>query len=188
MKTYFILLVSVLSLVACGGGSDGSNTSPTPDSTTAEQTDSASETSSSSESSSESSNTDNSSNYDESSNEEDTSQSADSQVFMTDLTISKTFDLKTDIPLIIDAKLSTGNSRAYINVCQSKEETKKADYGNCLLRKPLSQGELTQQITLSRQDISLVAEIWLYDTNPKPLRYNWHYDENLEQQRFEIRY
>ena len=107
---------------------------------------------------------------------------------MTILTIDQSFDLKTDFDLLIDAKLSTGNIRAYLNVCQSKADSGKADYQNCILRKPISQGELNQQVTLSRQDITLIAEIWLYDNNPEPLRYQWQYDEALPEQKFEIRY
>jgi hypothetical protein len=107
---------------------------------------------------------------------------------MTDLIIDQSFTLKTDFDLLIDAKIAANNVRAYLNICQSFANTGKADYQNCVLRKPLKNGELKQQITLSRQDIALVAEIWLYDSNPEPLRYQWQYDENVTKQQFEIRY
>ena len=48
--------------------------------------------------------------------------------------------------------------------------------------------DINQKVILSRQDIALVAEIWLYDNNPEPLRYQWQYDETLSEQKFEIRY
>lgn len=182
MNKYLIILTSLFALAACGGGGgeSGSNVSNTTASSTSSQQ--TSNTSNSDDSSqTESDNADGNS-------EDSTSSDAGSEVIMTDLVIDKSFDLKTDVGLLIDAKISTGNVRAYLNVCQSKADSGKADYQNCILRKPISQGELNQKVILSRQDIALVAEIWLYDNNPEPLRYQWQYDETLSEQKFEIRY
>ena len=186
MNKYLILLTSLLALSACGGGGSesGSSVSNTSVSSSASQQTTSTSNSDNSSQTDDSSQTDSS---DESVKDEDKS-SSDSEVIMTDLVIDESFNLKTDFDLLIDAKISIGNVRAYLNVCQSKADSNKADYQNCILRKPITQSELTQQVTLSRQDIALVAEIWLYDSNPEPLRYQWQYDENLTEQKFEIRY
>jgi hypothetical protein len=180
MNKYIILLTSLLALSACGGGgseSDSSVSNTSASSSASEQTNNTSNSDNSSQ-------TDNS---DDNSSDEDNA-SSNSEVIMTNLTIDQSFDLKTDFDLLIDAKISTGNIRAYLNVCQSQVDSNKADYQNCILRKPIKNGELSQQVTLSRQDIALVAEIWLYDSNPEPLRYQWQYDALLNKQTFEIRY
>jgi uncharacterized protein YcfL len=186
MKHLFLSLIIVFNLIACGGGSEQSaQTAPTTTSNSASQTSSENaDTSSSTSSSNSDANSENSSG----SNSEDTSENNNTGTIMTDLIIDQSFTLKTDFDLLIDAKIAANNVRAYLNICQSFANTGKADYQNCVLRKPLKNGELKQQITLSRQDIALVAEIWLYDSNPEPLRYQWQYDENVTKQQFEIRY
>lgn len=183
MNKYLNLLTSLLALSACGGG--GSESGSSVSNTSASS--SASEQTNNTSNSDNSSQTDNSDNSNEGTNDKDKA-SSNSQVIMTNLTIDQSFNLKTDFDLLIDAKISTGSVRAYLNVCQSKADSNKADYQNCVLRKPIKNGELSQQVTLSRQDIALVAEIWLYDSNPEPLRYQWQYDALLNTQTFEIRY
>jgi hypothetical protein len=183
MNKYLILLTSFLALSACGGGSSESDSSVLNTSASS----SASQQTNSTSNSDNSSQTDNSDSSSDDTNNED-NVSSNSEVIMTNLTIDQSFDLKTDFDLLIDAKISTGNVRAYLNICQSKVDSNKADYQNCILRKPIKNGELSQQVTLSRQDIALVAEIWLYDNNPEPLRYQWQYDALLNKQIFEIRY
>jgi len=183
MNKNLILLTSFLALSACGGGgseSDSSVSNTSANSSVSLQTNSSSNSDNSSQ-------TENSDSSSEDINDEDNA-SSNSEVIMTNLAIDQSFDLKTDFDLLIDAKISTGDIRAYLNICQSKVGSNKADYQNCVLRKPLKNGELMQQVTLSRQDIALVAEIWLYDSNPEPLRYQWQFDENVNQQHFEIRY
>lgn len=185
MKHLFLSLIIVFCLIACGGGGSeqSAQTAPTTTSNSASQTSSANADTSSSTSNSDA-NSENSSG----SNAEDTSENNNTGTIMTDLIIDQSFTLKTDFDLLIDAKIAANNVRAYLNICQSFANTGKADYQNCVLRKPLKNGELKQQITLSRQDIALVAEIWLYDSNPEPLRYQWQYNENVTKQQFEIRY
>ncbi|TMO57168.1 hypothetical protein [Pseudoalteromonas phenolica] len=174
MNNYILMLIIIVGLTACGGG--GESSSPVPDTPSSDSGNSGSDDDS------------NSGNDDSNSDDDDASDDSGSDTIMSDLVIDKSFALKTDVNLLIDAKISASNVRAYLNVCQAVAETGKADYQNCVLRKPLVNGELSQQVVLSRQDIALVAEIWLYDTNPEPLRFQWQFEEGSTQQKFEIRY
>lgn len=173
MNNFIFILIIIVGLSACGGG--GETSSPVPDTPSSDSGNSGSDN-------------DSGSGSDNSNSDDNSSDDSSSDTIMSDLVIDKSFALKTDVNLLIDAKISASNVRAYLNVCQAIIATGKADYQNCVLRKPLVNGELSQQVVLSRQDIPLVAEIWLYDTNPEPLRYQWQFDENLMQQKFEIRY
>ncbi|MEM6983857.1 MAG: hypothetical protein AAF510_12840 [Pseudomonadota bacterium] len=106
---------------------------------------------------------------------------------MASLVINNDFNLSTKFNLAIDVALSRGDERAYLNICQKKSNTERADYNNCLFRAPLTQGTLTTTLPMSRQDITLVAEIWFYDTSTQPLAYTWQFDSQTQNQVFEIR-
>lgn len=106
---------------------------------------------------------------------------------MASLVIDDRFDLSTKFKLKIDVDLSIGDVRAYLNICQKKANSLRADYGNCLVRAPLSQGSIKTTLAMSRQDIELIAEIWFYDTSTQPLSFAWQFDTQAEHQMFEIR-
>ncbi|GAA62248.1 hypothetical protein P20311_0013 [Pseudoalteromonas sp. BSi20311] len=106
---------------------------------------------------------------------------------MASLVINNDFNLSTKFNLAIDVTLSRGDEKAYLNICQKKSNTERADYNNCLFRAPLTQGVLTTTLAMSRQDIALVAEIWFYDTSTQPLAFTWQFDTQTQNQIFEIR-
>lgn len=106
---------------------------------------------------------------------------------MASLVINNDFNLSTKFNLAIDVALSRGDEKAYLNICQKKSNTERADYNNCLFRAPLTQGVLTTTLAMSRQDIALVAEIWFYDTSTQPLAFTWQFDTQTQNQIFEIR-
>jgi len=94
---------------------------------------------------------------------------------MADLTIAPQFDLSSKIRLNIDVDLNMGDSRAYLNICL-KGDDNKADYDQCLLRAPLKQSKLTSTVMLANSALELVAEVWFYDPQNEPLRFEWQYD------------
>ena len=106
---------------------------------------------------------------------------------MQGLTIANDFNLSTKFELDIDVNLNAGDQRAYLNVCYKKDQSDRADYNNCVVRTPLTQGVIDTKVVMSRQDIELVAEIWFYDSSTEPLSYSWQYDSQQQQQLFEIR-
>ena len=106
---------------------------------------------------------------------------------MASLVINNDFNLSKKFNLAIDVTLSRGDEKAYLNICQKKSNTERADYNNCLFRAPLTQGVLTTTLAMSRQDIALVAEIWFYDTSTQPLAFTWQFDTQTQNQIFEIR-
>ncbi|MDB2355857.1 hypothetical protein N9V89_01330 [Pseudoalteromonas sp.] len=106
---------------------------------------------------------------------------------MQGLTIANDFNLSTKFELDIDVNLNAGDQRAYLNVCYKKDQSDRADYNNCVVRSPLTQGMIDTTVVMSREDIELVAEIWFYDSSTQPLSYSWQYDTQQQQQLFEIR-
>ena len=151
MKHYTILIMSLI-LSACGGGGEGS-TSTKAGSTTVAQTPTTNtpppETT-----------------------PPDTSVETET---MAELTIAPEFDLSSKMELNIDVDLNMGDSRAYLNICL-KGEDNKADYNQCLLRAPLKQSKLTSTVMLANSALELVAEVWFYDAQSEPLRFEWQYD------------
>ncbi|MEN8634359.1 MULTISPECIES: hypothetical protein [Pseudoalteromonas] len=106
---------------------------------------------------------------------------------MASLEVAEGFDLSTKFDLDVDVNLGLGDVRAYLNICQKKTDSLRADYNNCLFRSPLSQSAINTALTMSRQDIELVAEIWFYDNSTQPLSFTWVFDDTKEQQLFEMR-
>ncbi|KZY40241.1 hypothetical protein CWC26_01510 [Pseudoalteromonas sp. S4488] len=151
MKHYTLLIISLF-LSACGGGGEGSSSTEAV-STTVTQTPTTStpppETT-----------------------PPDTSVETET---MADLTIAPQFDLSSKIELNIDVDLNMGDSRAYLNICL-KGDDNKADYDQCLLRAPLKQSKLTSTVMLANSALELVAEVWFYDSQNEPLRFEWQYD------------
>ena len=73
------------------------------------------------------------------------------------ITVDNEFNLSTKYSLDVDVDLGMGDVRAYLNVCQKKVESQRADYNNCIYRGPLSNTALDTQLVLSNQDIELIA-------------------------------
>lgn len=103
------------------------------------------------------------------------------------ITVDNEFNLSTKYSLDVDVDLGMGDVRAYLNVCQKKVESQRADYNNCIYRGPLSNTALDTQLVLSNQDIELIAEIWFYDESTEPLLFTWQYEPAQAQQQFVIR-
>ncbi|MEI8669436.1 hypothetical protein P4S65_14945 [Pseudoalteromonas sp. B131b] len=103
------------------------------------------------------------------------------------LQIDEQFNLSTKYSLNLDVDLGLGEVRAYLNVCQKKISAQRADYNNCVYRGPLVNSMLEKQLTLSREDIELIAEIWFYDSSTQPLLYSWEYNSGEQQQLFIMR-
>ena len=103
------------------------------------------------------------------------------------ITVDNEFNLSTKYSLDVDVDLGMGDVRAYLNVCQKKVESQRADYNNCIYRGPLSNTALDTQLVLSNQDIELIAEIWFYDESTEPLLFTWQYESDKAQQQFVIR-
>ena len=103
------------------------------------------------------------------------------------ITVDNEFNLSTKYSLDVDVDLGMGDARAYLNVCQKKVASQRADYNNCIYRGPLSNTALDTQLVLSNQDIELIAEIWFYDESTEPLLFTWQYESDKAQQQFVIR-
>jgi len=103
------------------------------------------------------------------------------------ITVDNEFNLSTKYSLDVDVDLGMGDLRAYLNVCQKKVASQRADYNNCIYRGPLSNTALDTQLVLSNQDIELIAEIWFYDESTEPLLFTWQYEPAQAQQQFVIR-
>ena len=103
------------------------------------------------------------------------------------ITVDNEFNLSTKYSLDVDVDLGMGDVRAYLNVCQTKMASQRADYNNCIYRGPLSNTALDTQLVLSNQDIELIAEIWFYDESTEPLLFSWQYEPAQAQQQFVIR-
>ncbi|MDP2484924.1 hypothetical protein [Pseudoalteromonas marina] len=103
------------------------------------------------------------------------------------ITVDNEFNLSTKYSLDVDVDLGMGDVRAYLNVCQKKVASQRADYNNCIYRGPLSTTALDTQLVLSNQDIELIAEIWFYDESTEPLLFTWQYEPAQAQQQFVIR-
>jgi len=103
------------------------------------------------------------------------------------ITVDNEFNLSTKYSLDVDVDLGMGDVRAYLNVCQKKVASQRADYNNCIYRGPLSNTALDTQLVLSNQDIELIAEIWFYDESTEPLLFSWQYEPAQAQQQFVIR-
>lgn len=103
------------------------------------------------------------------------------------ITVDNEFNLSTKYSLDVDVDLGMGDVRAYLNVCQKKVASQRADYNNCIYRGPLSTTALDTQLVLSNQDIELIAEIWFYDESTEPLLFTWQYEPAKAQQQFVIR-
>lgn len=103
------------------------------------------------------------------------------------ITVDNEFNLSTKYSLDVDVDLGMGDVRAYLNVCQKKVASQRADYNNCIYRAPLSNTALDTQLVLSNQDIELIAEIWFYDESTEPLLFTWQYEPAQAQQQFVIR-
>ena len=103
------------------------------------------------------------------------------------ITVDNEFNLSTKYSLDVDVDLWMGDARAYLNVCQKKVASQRADYNNCIYRGPLSNTALDTQLVLSNQDIELIAEIWFYDESTEPLLFTWQYEPAQTQQQFVIR-
>ncbi|MFP3424426.1 hypothetical protein [Pseudoalteromonas sp. SIMBA_162] len=103
------------------------------------------------------------------------------------ITVDNEFNLSTKYSLDVDVDLGMGDVRAYLNVCQKKVASQRADYNNCIYRGPLSNTALDTQLVLSNQDIELIAEIWFYDESTEPLLFTWQYEPAQAQQQFVIR-
>ena len=103
------------------------------------------------------------------------------------ITVDNEFNLSTKYSLDVDVDLGMGDVRAYLNVCQKKVASQRADYNNCIYRGPLSNTALDTQLVLSNQDIELIAEIWFYDESTEPLFFTWQYEPAQAQQQFVIR-
>ena len=103
------------------------------------------------------------------------------------ITVDNEFNLSTKYSLDVDVDLGMGDVRAYLNVCQKKVASQRADYNNCIYRGPLSNTALDTQLVLSNQDIRLIAEIWFYDESTEPLLFTWQYEPAQAQQQFVIR-
>lgn len=103
------------------------------------------------------------------------------------ITVDNEFNLSTKYSLDVDVDLGMGDARAYLNVCQKKVASQRADYNNCIYRGPLSNTALDTQLVLSNQDIELIAEIWFYDESTEPLLFTWQYEPAQAQQQFVIR-
>ena len=103
------------------------------------------------------------------------------------ITVDNEFNLSTKYSLDVDVDLGMGDVRAYLNVCQTKMASQRADYNNCIYRGPLSNIALDTQLVLSNQDIELIAEIWFYDESTEPLLFTWQYEPAQAQQQFVIR-
>jgi len=103
------------------------------------------------------------------------------------ITVDNEFNLSTKYSLDVDVDLGMGDARAYLNVCQKKVASQRADYNNCIYRGPLSNTALDTQLVLSNQDIELIAEIWFYDESTEPLLFSWQYEPAQAQQQFVIR-
>lgn len=110
-----------------------------------------------------------------------------SEQSMTDLVINPKFDLSTKFSLVVDVDIPLDGQRAYLNICQKLPEQDKADRSNCILRTPLNGDPLNTILTISRSDMPLIAEIWSYNNDTVPLTYQWQFDANLEQQKFEMK-
>lgn len=106
---------------------------------------------------------------------------------MADLVIDTEFDLSTKFSLLIDVDLKLEDQRAYLNICQKLANDTKADRNNCVLRTALTNAPLNTVLTISRSDMMLVAEVWMYDSSTTPMTYAWQYDASAEQQQFQIR-
>jgi hypothetical protein len=103
------------------------------------------------------------------------------------ITVDNEFNLSTKYSLDVDVDLGMGDVRAYLNVCQKKVASQRADYNNCIYRGPRSNTALDTQLVLSNQDIELIAEIWFYDESTEPLLFTWQYEPAQVQQQFVIR-
>ena len=103
------------------------------------------------------------------------------------ITVDNEFNLSTKYSLDVDVDLGMGDARAYLNVCQKKVASQRADYNNCIYRGPLSNTALDTQLVLSNQDIELIAEIWFYDESTEPLLFTWQYEPAQAQQQLVIR-
>ncbi|ATG58438.1 MULTISPECIES: hypothetical protein [Pseudoalteromonas] len=103
------------------------------------------------------------------------------------ITVDNEFNLSTKYSLDVDVDLGMGDVRAYLNVCQKKVASQRADYNNCIYRGALSNTALDTQLVLSNQDIELIAEIWFYDESTEPLLFTWQYEPAQAQQQFVIR-
>ena len=103
------------------------------------------------------------------------------------ITVDNEFNLSTKYSLDVYVDLGMGDVRAYLNVCQKKVASQRADYNNCIYRGPLSNTALDTQLVLSNQDIELIAEIWFYDESTEPLLFTWQYEPAQAQQQFVIR-
>jgi len=164
MNKLTITLCFSVCLVGCGGGGGDDKATSSVQSTTAATTTSAASTT------------------------DTTTTTTDSDLTgMQGLTIANDFNLSTKFELDIDVNLNAGDQRAYLNVCYKKDQSDRADYNNCVVRSPLTQGMIDTKVVMSRQDIELVAEIWFYDSSTEPLSYSWQYDTQQQQQLFEIR-
>lgn len=164
MNKLTITLCFSVCLVGCGGGGGDDKATSSVQSTTAATTTSAASTT------------------------DTTTTTTDSDLTgMQGLTIANDFNLSTKFELDIDVNLNAGDQRAYLNVCYKKDQSDRADYNNCVVRTPLTQGVIDTKVVMSRQDIELVAEIWFYDSSTEPLSYSWQYDTQQQQQLFEIR-
>jgi len=161
MNKLTITLCFSVCLTACGGGGDEKATPTSVQATTSTTTTTTVST--------------------------DTSTTAPVSEGMVGLTIADDFNLSTKFELGIDVNLNAGDQRAYLNVCYRKGESDRADYNNCVVRAPLTQGMVETTIVMSRQDIELVAEIWFYDSSTEPLSYSWQFDAQQAKQVFEIR-
>ncbi|MCZ4251693.1 hypothetical protein [Pseudoalteromonas shioyasakiensis] len=151
MKHYTLLIISLL-LSACGGGGEGSSSTEAVNTTVTQ--------------------TPTTSTPPPETTPPDTSVETET---MADLTIAPQFDLSSKIELNIDVDLNMGDSRAYLNICL-KGDDNKADYNQCLLRAPLKQSKLTSTVMLANSALELVAEVWFYDAQNEPLRFEWQYD------------
>ncbi len=90
------------------------------------------------------------------------------------------FELNSTTALDIRIDISDlKNERAYLNICRADEDGS-ADYNNCMLNAPIKNGQLNTQLILGNEIDILSMEIWRYDINSAPFRYQWDREDGAQ--------
>lgn len=162
-KNLFILL-SVITLVACGGGGGGSGAESAPDPTPAAPP-------LSNNTATPSTNPTAPPAVEDPAPENITSTK--------DLSVSETFDFTSSYDVAVNINLGAGTNR-YLNICNDFQRTSgqtNVDYDSCVLQAPLDDGQYQGTLSLTNDSTELVVAIWTY-SGGEPEYYFWELEND----------